>query len=128
MTDTNAQGFIVFKDGTWSHLYGISTGGVFTDTTEAEMYVRGIGGNQEQLFKSNEGRVIERIAVQVADGSLITTAILYDAKNGVVARWKGNERNLAAVHKGHYNTYDLDVKGLAIPVTKGLVLKLNTAD
>ena len=126
MTDTNAQGFVEFSDGTWAHLYGISTGGVFTDGTEAEMYVRNMGGGQEQLFKSTEGKVINRIAIQVADGSIITTAILYDAKSGVVARWRGSERNVTSVVHG--DVYDLDVRGLAIPVTKGMVLKLNTAD
>ena len=123
MTDTNAQGFMVFTDGSWCHLYGISTGGVFTDGTEAEMYVRNYGGAQEQLFKAHEGKNISRVAIQVADGSIVTTCIIYDAKNGVVARWRGSERTAA---KG--NTYDIDVRGLAIPVHKGTVIKLNTAD
>ena len=126
MTDTNAQGFVTFTDGTWAHLYGISTGGVFTDTTEAEMYVRNMGGGQEQLYKSTEGKIISRIAIQVADGSIITTAIIYDAKSGVVARWRGSERNVTSVTHG--DTYDLNVRGLAIQVTKGMVIKLNTAD
>lgn len=126
MTDTNAQGFVEFSDGTWSHLFGISTGGVFTDGTEAEMYVRTIGGGYEQLFKSNEGKAISRLALQLADGSILTTAIIYDAKGGVVARFRGSERNVTSVVHG--DAYDLDVRGLAIPVNKGTVLKLNTAD
>ena len=108
MTDTNAQGFMEFSDGTWCHLFGISTGGVFTDGTEAEMYVRNIGGGQEQLFKSHENKVINRIALQLADGSILTTAMLYNAQSGVVARWRGSERNLTTVKKG--SVYDLDVK------------------
>lgn len=126
MTSTAAQGFIEFADGGWAHLYGISTGGVFTDGTEAEMYVRNIGGAQEQLYKSHEGRVITRVAIQVADGSIVTTCILYDAKSGVTFRYRGNERNVNAVSSG--NNYDLDIRGLAITVTKGMVIKLNTAD
>ena len=126
MSSTNAQGFVVFSDGSWAHLYGISTGGSFTDGTEAEMYVRTLGGAQEQLYKSHEGKIITRISIQLADGSILTTAMLYSANSGVVARWRGSERNVTSVVHG--DVYDLNVKGLAIPVTKGMVLKLNTAD
>ena len=128
MSDTNVQGFVQFTDGSYAHLFGISTGGVFTDTTEAELYVRSIGGSQEQLWRSHEGKRIYRIALQAADGSLLTYAKIYDPKSGVVGFWRGNERNLAAVHFGHENVYDLDVKGLALPVVKGLAIKLTTAD
>lgn len=126
MTDTAAQGFIVFTDGSWAHLYGISTGGVFTDSTEAEMYVRNSGGGQEQLFKSNDGKRIARVAIQAADGSIVTTCKIYDPKSGVVAMWRGSERNVTSVVHG--DVYDLNIRGLAIPVTKGTVIKLNTAD
>ena len=126
MSSTAAQGFIEFTDGSWCHLYGISTGGVFTDGTEAEMYVRNYGGAQEQLFKSHEGKAISRVALQLADGSILTTCMIYDPKGGVVARWRGSERNVTSVVHG--DVYDLNVRGLAIPVTKGTVIKLNTAD
>ena len=126
MTSTAAQGFIVFTDGSWAHLYGISTGGAFTDGTEAEMYVRTLGGAQEQLFKSHEGKNIARVAVQVADGSIVTTLMIYDAKAGVVARWRGSERNITTVVHG--DVYDINVRGLNIPVLKGTVIKLNAAD
>jgi hypothetical protein len=126
MTDTNAQGIIDFSDGTSVHMYGISTGGVFTDATEAEMYVRTVGGSQEQLWKSNSGKSISRIRIQVADGSIITTCKIYDTNSGVVAFWRGSERNITTVKNSEI--YDLDVAGLNIPVVKGTVLKLNTAD
>ena len=126
MTDTAAQGFMVFTDGSWCHLQGISTGGVFTDGTEAEMYVRNSGGGFEQLYKSHDGKVISRVALQAADGSIITTAKIYDPKGGVVAFWRGSERNVTSVVHG--DTYDINVKGLAIPIVKGTVIKLNCAD
>ena len=126
MSSTNAQGFIQFNDGSWCHLYGISTGGSFTDGTEAEMYIRTLGGAQEQLYKSHEGKRIRRLALQLADGSILTTAMIYDAKSGVVARFRGSERNITTV--AHGDTYDLNVRGLDILVTKGMVIKLNTAD
>jgi PAS domain-containing protein len=126
MTDTNAQGIIDFTDGSAVHMYGISTGGVFTDGTEAEMYVRTVGGSQEQLWKSNSGKAISRIRIQVADGSFIATCKIYDPKNGVVAFWRGSERNITSVKNNEI--YDINVGGLAIPVQKGTVLKLNTTD
>lgn len=126
MSSTAAQGFVQFHDGTWAHLYGTSSGGVFTDTTEAEMYVRNMGGAQEQLYKSTEGKRIKRLAIQAADGSIITTCIIYDAKSGVVARFRGSERNVTSVVHG--DVYDLNIRGLDILVTKGMVIKLNTAD
>lgn len=125
MTSTSAQGFVVFSDGSFAHLQGISTGAAFTDGTEAEMYVRTIGGSFEQLQRSHENKVITRLALQLADGSILTTAKIYDAKNGVVANFRGVERNTAACPE---NIYNLDVRGLAIPVLKGTTLKLNCAD
>jgi hypothetical protein len=126
MTTTSAQGFISFSDGSWAHLQGIAAGAAFTDTSEAEMYVRTTGASFEQLQRSNENKVISRIAIQLADGSILTTAKIYDAKNGVVAFWRGAERNVTAPCKS--DIYDLDVRGLSIPVLKGTTLKLNCAD
>jgi len=126
MTSTSAQGFVEFSDGSWAHLQGISTGAAFTDTTEAEMYVRTMGGSFEQIFKSFEGKVITRIAIQLADGSIITSCKIYDPKGGVVAYWRGSERNVTSVTHG--DVYDLNVRGLAIPIVKGTAIKLNCAD
>ena len=126
MTSTSAQGFVEFSDGSWAHLQGISTGAAFTDGTEAEMYVRTVGGSFEQIFKSYENKVIIRIALQLADGSICTTAKIYDPKGGVVAFWRGSERNVTSVKHG--DVYDINVRGLALQIVKGTALKLNCAD
>jgi len=126
MTNTSVQGFVVFTDGSWCHLFQALDGTVLVDGTEEEVGVRTIGGSQESLYKSHEGKSIARIAVQVADGSFVATLRLYDAKNGIVAGWIGNERNVGGVSRA--DVYDINVKGLAIPVTKGMVLKINTTD
>jgi len=122
MTDTNAQGYILLDNGQWLHLFGISTGGVFTDGTEAEIYVKDVGGAQNQLWKVAEGRRIKELAIQLADGSILTTAKFYDPKGGVVASWRGNERT------GNDFVYNLRVKGLNLLISKGSKLMLNTAD
>ena len=126
MTDTSSQGFIEFSDGTWVHLFQAIDGTVLVDGTEQELAVRTPGGSYESLWKSNLGKTISRIAWQVADGSIVTSLKLYDAKNGVVSYMTGSERNKTTVKNSEI--YDVDVRGLAIPVTRGLVIKGNTAD
>ena len=122
MTDTNAQGYLKLDNGEKLHLFGISTGGVFTDGSEAEIYVKDIAGNQSQLWKVAEGRRINEIALQLADGSILTTCKVYAPKGGVIASWRGNERT------GNDFTYNLRVKGLNLPIEKGTVIKLNCAE
>ena len=126
MTDTSSQGFIVFNDGSWAHLFQAIDGTVLVDGAEQELAVRTAGGSYESLWKSNMGKSISRIAWQLADGSFAASLKLYDAQNGVVAYFTGSERNVTSVVNAEI--YDIDVRGLAIPVTRGLVIKGNTAD
>lgn len=127
MTNTSTQGFIVFSDGSWVHLFQAIDGTVLVDATEQEVAVRNAGGSYESLWKSHTGKVISRIAYQAADGSFFTTLRIYDAQNGIVANWgPTSERNAGGVSRA--DVYDLDVRGLAIPVTRGMVIKANTAD
>jgi len=126
MTNTSSQGFIQFSNGTWAHLFQAIDGTVLVDGTEQELAIRTQGGTYESLWKSHEGMTIFRVAWQVADGSIATTLKIYDAKNGVVAHWIGSERNVGGVSRA--DTYDLDIKGLAIPVTRGMTIKGNTTD
>jgi len=126
MTNTSSQGFIVFNDGSWVHLFQAIDGTVLVDGTEQEIAVRTSGGSYESLWKSNMGKTISRVAWQLADGSLGTSLKIYDASNGVVAYFTSSERNVTSVV--NEEIYDVDVRGLAIPVTRGLVIKGNTAD
>jgi len=127
MTDTSAQGFIVFSDGSWVHLFQAIDGTVLVDTAEQEIAIRNPGGGYESLWKSNTGKVISRIAYQVADGSFVTTFRIYDSNNGIVLNLgPTSERNAGGVSRA--DVYDINVKGLAIPVTRGMVIKVNTAD
>ena len=126
MTNTSTQGFIIFSDGTWAHLFQAIDGTVLVDTAEQEIAIRTQGGAYESLWKSNEGKVISRIGWQLADGSVCTTLKIYDAKNGVVVHWIGSERNVGGVSRA--DVYDINVSGLAIPVTRGMIIKGNTAD
>ena len=126
MTDTSSQGFIVFKDGSWCHLFQAIDGTVLVDGTEQELAVRTPGGSYESLWKSHIGKTIERVAWQVADGSFVASLKIYDAQSGVVGYWIGSERNITSVVHG--DVYDINVKGLSIPVTRGMVIKGQTTD
>ena len=126
MTDTSSQGFIEFSDGSWVHLFQAIDGTVLVDGTEQELAVRTQGGAYESLWKSNTGKVITRVAWQVADGSFVASLKIYDAMNGVVAYFTGSERNVTSVV--NYEIYDVDVRGLSIPVLRGTVIKGNTTD
>ena len=126
MTDTSSQGFIEFSDGSWVHLFQAIDGTVLVDGTEQELAVRTQGGTYESLWKSNTGKIITRIAWQVADGSFVASLKIYDAMNGVVAYFTGSERNVTSVVNSEI--YDVYVAGLAIPVLRGTVIKGNTTD
>ena len=121
MTDTNAQGFIRVN-GNFYHVYNTVAGASFTDLTEAELMIRTVGGSYESLWKSLAGQNLQEIALTLAAGSILTTCKIYDSKQGCVASWRGNERTANDM------TYNLRAKGLNIPISKGMTIKLNTAD
>ena len=122
MTDTNAQGKLVLDNGQLIHLFGISTGGVFTDGAEAEIYTKDLSALQNQLWKVAEGRRIRELALQLADGSILTTVKVYSPNGGTIASWRGNERT------GNNMLVNLSVKGLNLLIEKGTAIKLNCAD
>ena len=68
-----------------------------------------------------DGQSIKELSIQVSDGSILTTAIIYGADAGIVASWRANERTT----QSHYN---LEAKNLDIPIFKGYVLKTNCGD
>ena len=123
MANSSVQGFVHFSDGSWAHLYNTAAGAAFTDTTEAEIYVRGPGGNAEQLWRSHLGKRIRRIAIQTEDGGVVTTVKIYNPDSGVMFFFRGSERNITSVVQAE--AYNLNIKGLDILVTKGLAIKCN---
>lgn len=117
MTTTDVLGRIKTSGGNLYQLFGNG----FTDGNETELKIREIGGALQSLGDAIPGQTITELALQCSDGSILTTCKLYDIDAGVIASWRGNERTTWAFT-------NLDVKGLAIPVRKGMVLKVNTGD
>ena len=118
MTTTDVLGRI--DTGTGLHfLYGNG----FTDGTETELKVQDLGGNLVSLGDHLAGKAIREIAVQCSDGSVCTTLKIYSPTGGVIAYWRGRERLV-----GNDMHYNLEAKGLALRIERGMLLKINTGD
>jgi len=106
---TNAGLFFLYGNG-------------FTDGTATELKVLDIAGNSISLGEHCDRQTLQEIGVQLSDGSICTTLILYGKDGGIVCSWRGNERT------SNDWFYNVESKGLNIPLVKGMILKINTAD
>jgi len=116
MTTTDVFGRIKSSRGL-HFLYGNG----FTDGTETELKIQDIAGNLISVGEHLQGGTIQELAIQCSDGSICTTLIIYGKDSGIIASWRGNERTLSRF-------YNVEAKNLNIPMEKGVVLKINTAD
>jgi hypothetical protein len=119
MTTTDVLGRLKTSDGGLHFLFGNG----FTDGTETELKVYDLAGNSVSVGDHLHGKTLQELGLQLTDGSILTTAILYGADGGIVASWRGCERIT-----GNSFFYNMEAKKLAIPLVKGMVLKVNTAD
>jgi len=118
VTTTDILGRIKTSQGLY-FLYGNG----FTDGAETELKVLDLGGNSVSVGELLAGQMIQEIAVQCSDGSVCTTLILYGPDAGIICSWRGRERLV-----GNDMHYNCEAKNLSVPVTRGMVLKINTAD
>jgi len=116
MTTTDVQGKIVTNGGMW-HLWGDG----ITDGVETELKVRDITGNLRSVGEILNGQTLQELLLQCSDGSILTSAKLYGPDGGVLASWRGNERTT-------HQFANLHAAMLSIPMRKGTVLKVTTAD
>ena len=116
MTTTDVQARILASGLNHAWLNGT------TDGSETELQIRDIAGSAKSFGDHLEGQTLRSLRIQLSDGSILTTCILYDEKGGVLASWRGNERT------GHDFLYTLRADGLSIPMRKGMKLKVNTGD
>lgn len=117
MTTTDVQGRIVAGGG----LHHLWLNGA-TDGTETEIKVRGLGGELSSIGEALLGQVLQNIAIQASDGSILTTLKLYDNAGGVLLSIRGNERTVRNL------LTNASVGNLNIKITSGMLLKVNTAD
>lgn len=117
MTTTDIFGKITTDRGIY-FLYGNG----FTDGSETELKIQDMANALVSVGEHLAGQRITSIGIQCTDGSICTTLKLYGKDSGVVASWRGNERTVSSLR------WNLMIHGLTIPMEKGMILKINTAD
>jgi len=117
MTTTNVIGILDLHDGSQLLLQGEPTDGVAT-----ELQVLDQSNALSNIAVAALKKAITRIRIQASDGSIVTTLIAY--KNGAATHtFYGGERIAASPEK-----WNLDIRGIAIPVDDTFSLKINCAD
>lgn len=115
MTTTQNVAWVEFGNGA-PILFNIQS----TDGTAIEM-TSFIGTNGLGVF---ENQVVTGIKVQCGDGSILSQLEVVDSAGGSQVVWYGCERST----NGCSPKYNLNLSGLNIRVSKGMALKITTAD
>jgi len=116
MTTTNLHGVIETTDGGVHSIQQEPTDGAATALT-----IYDLAGTQRTLGDALFQKVIRRIAIQLSDGSILTSLVI--TQNGKTTHaFYGSERIANSP-----DTYNLDVL-VNIPVDKTTVLTINCAE
>jgi len=118
MTTTDVQG-VVEADGYQYHLVGEPTDAA----AESVLNIRDLTGGTGTIGSKLVGKTMTRLALQASDGSILTSANLYNGKGGRVLSVYGGER--LASSEADWN---IDVRGLNIFIDEGMTLKIVTND
>ena len=97
--------------------------GTATDGTAKELVSQSAGASIGDVA----GQVITGIDIQVGDGSIATNIEIVAADGGQVINILGGER-LGAGGQSQNSNLNLCAQGLSIPVMRGMVLNILTAD
>jgi hypothetical protein len=118
MTTTDVQIILTLSDGTLAHMWANG----FTDTSETEIQVRDLTGTAVAIGNALAGKVISRIQVQCSDGSYAGPLKYISYTGQVLHWWYLGERTPIT------QPVDADIRGLAIKVRQGDVMKITTQD
>jgi hypothetical protein len=116
MTTTDIEGLIT-ASGRDYHVFLNGS----TDGTETTTKILDVSNTAKDVGDHLKGKIIERIALQCSDGSILSTVILYDPTAGVVLSAVGCERTSNQL-------YNIDLQNLSVPIVDGMLLKTNCAD
>ncbi len=116
MTTTNVQGVIETSDG---GLYDIQQEP--TDGSGEALTIYNLAGAAKTLGDVLYGKIITRIALQLSDGSILTSLVV--TQNGRTTHaWYGGERIANSP-----DVYNLD-QNVVIPVDKRTIITITTAE
>ena len=102
----------------------LPAGGI-ADGTEIEIKILTTGGALVSIGEALNGLTLQSIKAMASTPSLLQTLKLYDTTGKVIASWKGQVMNAGAELTA---AYAFQVKGLNIPLRKGMVIKVLTAN
>ena len=96
-----------------------------TDGTETEIKILTPGGASISFGEAMQGLTLQSMKIMASTPSLLQTVKLYDSTGKVIASYKGQVMNAGAELTA---AYAFQVAGLSIPLRKGMVLKVLTAN
>ena len=70
------------------------------------------------------GQPMQAISVQVEDGGTLKEVTVTDNAGGVIYTAYGTKRGLTPGSRSNY--FNIDLRGISIPVSKGYILKVKT--
>ena len=120
MTTTDSNGVAILDNGEQIHLF--CNGG--DDSTENHVYVRDISGvNTKDLGEHAPGRRLKTLKMHCSIGSVLESLLVYGS-NGAVLLDIDSDVELSGI----FQNYNIVVRGLDIPLEKGVYVAINTGD
>ena len=114
----------VLASGKYFLLQMLPAGGI-SDGTEIEIKILTTGGALVSIGESLNCLTLQSLKVMASTPSLLQTVKLYSPAGTVIASWKGQVMNAGAELTA---AYAFQVAGLNIPLRKGMVIKVLTAN
>ena len=113
---SNVQAWVTSNSGT--ELYSVED--VADNTATPILSAVNNLGIGDSIF----GQTMTAMSVQVEDGGTLKEVTVTDSAGGVIYTAYGTKRGLTPGSRSNY--YNIDLKGLNIPVSKGYILKVKT--
>lgn len=120
MTTTDVNGVAILDNGEQVQLFGNG----ITDGTGGNVPVRDVSGvNTKQIGEFAPGRRLRTLKLHASIGSVLTYVKIYDEKGATIFFARAGE-----LDAGARENYNLVVRGLDIPLVKGVYIFAMTAD
>lgn len=120
MTTTDVNGVAVLDNGEQVQLFGNG----ITDGTGGNVLVRDVSGvNTKNIGEYAPGRRIRTLKFHASIGSVLTYVKVYDAMGATILFARAGE-----LDAGAFLNYNLVIRGLDIPLAKGVYIFAMTAD